>query len=85
MRARPTVTVYTRRGCHLCLEAERVVAERALGRADVEYVDIDARPDITERYTVRVPVVAVNGRELFEYQVDPRAFERALAEAAGGS
>jgi glutaredoxin len=79
--SRPVVTVYTRKGCHLCLEAERIVAEAALGRADVEYVDIDADPRITERYTIRVPVVAVDGRELFEYQVDPDAFADALAAA----
>jgi glutaredoxin len=67
---RPTVTVYTRAGCKLCAEAERVVAEVADGRADVEHVDIDADPALTARYTVRVPVVAVDGRELFELVVD---------------
>jgi glutaredoxin len=66
-----SVTVYTRAGCHLCREAERVVAEVAHGRAAVRLVDIDADPAITERYTVRVPVIAVDGRELFEFQVDP--------------
>lgn len=81
MTRRPIVTVYTRAGCHLCLEAERIVAEESLGRADVEYVDIDAHPEITDRYTVRVPVVAVDGVELFEYQVDRAAFTDVLTAA----
>jgi glutaredoxin len=74
----PTVTVYTRAGCHLCREAERLVAEIAHGTAEVRLVDIDADPAITERYTVRVPVVAIDGRELFEYQVDPDALRAAI-------
>jgi glutaredoxin len=74
-----TVTVYTRSGCKLCEEAERVVAELAAGVAEVELVDIDADPDLRERYTVRVPVVAVDGVELFDYEVDPDALREALA------
>jgi glutaredoxin len=73
-----TVTVYTRSGCKLCEEAERVVAELAAGVAEVELVDIDADPDLRERYTVRVPVVALDGVELFDYEVDPAALRDAL-------
>jgi glutaredoxin len=75
----PSVTVYTRAGCKLCAEAERVVAEVAGGRASVEIVDIDAHPALAERYTVRVPVVAVNGVELFEFHVDPDQLRAALS------
>lgn len=78
MNRLPTVTVYTRRGCTLCAKAERTVAEVAGERAAVEVVDIDARPDLTERYTVRVPVVAVDGVELFEFHVDPDDLRAAL-------
>ncbi len=73
-----TVTLYTRAGCHLCREAERVVAEVAHGRAEVRLVDIDAHPELTDRYTVRVPVVAVDDVELFEYQIDVDALRAAL-------
>jgi glutaredoxin len=73
-----TVTVYTRAGCKLCREAERIVAEVAHGLAAVELVDIDADPAITEQYTIRVPVVAVDGLELFEFQVDADDLRRAL-------
>jgi hypothetical protein len=74
--------VYTRQGCHLCEAAEQVVAElAAAGEAEMVTVDIDADPAITERYTVRVPVVAVDGAELFEYQVDPAALRDAVRGA----
>ena len=64
------VTIYTRAGCHLCEEAERVVREeQATGGFRLELVDVDRDPELVRRYGVRVPVVAVDGEELFEYEV----------------
>lgn len=81
---RPRITVYTRQGCGLCREAERLVAEVAGEEAHVEHVDVDADPALFERYTVRVPVVAVDGEELFELQVDRAALSEAVQAAAHG-
>jgi len=68
--AGPVVTLYTRVGCHLCEEAERVLlAERAASPFRLELVDVDRDPELARRYGVRVPVVAVDGAELFEYEV----------------
>ena len=75
--ARHAVIVYTRQGCHLCEEAEAVVRRVARGH-DVRIVDVDADPAITERYTVRVPVVEVDGREIAEFQIDPATLKAAL-------
>ncbi len=78
MDTRRTVTVYTRRGCHLCDDAIAIVRRVAAGRADVDLVDIDADPALYERYTVRVPVVAVDGVEIADYQVAADQLESAL-------
>ena len=80
-RARPTVTVYTRERCGLCRQAEAVVARVARGRAVVQLVDIDTDPDLVARYTVRVPVVAVDGVEVAEYAVDAEGLRAALRAA----
>jgi glutaredoxin len=77
----PTVTVYTRRTCSLCRTAEAVVAAVAGGRARIEHRDVDTDADLYERYTVRVPVVALDGDELFEFQVDPQGLDAALTRA----
>ncbi|MEO2109264.1 MAG: glutaredoxin family protein [Actinomycetota bacterium] len=45
----------------------------------VELVDIDADPAITDEYTIRVPVVEVDGEEVAQYQVN----EAVLAGALG--
>jgi glutaredoxin len=68
--AGPVVTLYTRVGCHLCEEAERVLeAERAASPFRRKLVNVDRDPELARRYGVRVPVVAVDGAELFEYEV----------------
>lgn len=72
------VTLYSRSGCHLCEQAEAVIRRVATGRAEIEVVDIDADPALVHRYTVRVPVVVVDGREIAEYEVDEAVLRRAL-------
>jgi glutaredoxin len=67
-----TITLYTRAGCHLCEEAERVLrAEPAAAGFRLELVDVDRDPELARRYGVRVPVVALDGEDLFEYEVPP--------------
>lgn len=79
-RHRPHVVVYTRQGCGLCRAAEERVAAEAR-RADVELVDVDTDPDLQRRYHVRVPVVAVDGVEVAEVQVEPGSIRRAVRAA----
>ena len=66
-----TVTLYGRPGCHLCDDAraalERVRATRPF---TLEEVDIDADDDLFKRYLERIPVVALDGAELFDHFVD---------------
>ncbi|MPZ72662.1 MAG: hypothetical protein GEU74_05430 [Nitriliruptorales bacterium] len=78
-----TVTLYTRQGCHLCEVAEHVVREAAAGRAHVELVDIDTDPGLRDRFAVRVPVVAVDGVEVAEFEISPAVLLDALDHAAG--
>ena len=79
------VTLYTRAGCHLCEIALGVIERVVAGRAEVELVDIDSDPRLLERYTVRVPVVAVDGREIAEYEIDAAQLDAALAGASDSS
>ena len=78
--ARHAITVYTRKGCHLCQEAEAVVRRVARGH-DIRIVDVDVHPALTERYTVRVPVIEVDGREIAEFQIDPGILRAALRDS----
>jgi Glutaredoxin-like domain (DUF836) len=85
------VILYTRPGCGLCDEARAVIAavrDRLTSRAgdvgappfSVEEVDISGDDALELRYGIRIPVVEVDGEELFELTVDADA----LAEVVGG-
>ena len=74
------VTLYGRAGCHLCDEA-RAALERV--RADVPFalrlIDIERDDELFKRYLERIPVVCLDGEELFEYHVDEGALRRRLS------
>jgi len=81
--SRSMVTLYTRAGCHLCEAAEAVLrAEQAATPFALHAVDVDSSPELARRFGVRVPVVAVDGVELFEYEV-PADLLRARLRTSG--
>jgi glutaredoxin len=77
-----TVTLYGRAGCHLCDDA-RAVLERIQAEAPfrLEERDIEADDDLLRRYLERIPVIALDGEELFDFFVDERALRAALSSA----
>jgi glutaredoxin len=74
-----TVTLYGRPGCHLCDDA-RAALERVRARRPFQLreVDIEADDALFKRYLERIPVVALDGEELFELFVDEEALARTL-------
>ena len=66
-----TVTLYGRAGCHLCDDAravlERMRQERPFALREI---DIESDPALHARYLERIPVIALDGDELFDYWVD---------------
>jgi hypothetical protein len=74
-----TLTLYGKPGCHLCEEARAVVEAACVGRdVDLVEVDVSLDPELHRRYGERIPVVALDGEELFELFVDEGALERRL-------
>jgi len=67
--------LYTREGCCLCDEAKKVLAAHGLA---LEEIDIDADPQLRDRYSDCVPVVVIDGRERFRGRVDERLLKRLL-------
>jgi hypothetical protein len=72
----PTLTLYTRAGCHLC---EQAAAN--LGAMNVPFtpVDIDAFPDLRARWTDHVPVLVWTPPGQSEQVLGKGAFSRARA------
>jgi len=76
---RRTVTLYGRPGCHLCDEA-RDALERVRLRVGFQLLERDITLDdsLHRHYLVRIPVVCLDGEELFEYHVDEAVLEARL-------
>ena len=69
------LTLYGRPDCHLCDDAREV-----LDRVGAAYdeVNIDEDDELFKRYLERIPVVTLDGEELFEYFVDEDALRARL-------
>lgn len=70
------LVLYGRPGCHLCEDA-RAVLDR-IGEPYRE-VDIEADDELHKRLLVRIPVVALDGEELYDHFVDEADLRTRLA------
>jgi glutaredoxin len=85
MVAVPTIDLYGRPGCHLCddARAQLQVLRDELGFALIEH-DIEADDALHRRYLERIPVVALEGEELFDFFVDEAVLRDRLDTVGGG-
>jgi hypothetical protein len=76
------VVLYGRPGCHLCEEALANI-ERVGARVPFTLTQMDIERDeaLLLRFLERIPVVTVDGREMFELFVPEDLFEKALSGA----
>ena len=66
-----TVTLYGRPGCHLCDDARAVLEElRSRVPFRLEEVDVEGDDELLKRYLERIPVIALDGEELYDFFVD---------------
>ena len=75
-----TVTLFGRPGCHLCDDA-RAVLERLRGELafDLAERDIEADDATFKAYLERIPVIALDGEELYDFFVDEADLRGRLA------
>lgn len=78
------VTLYGKPGCHLCEDAravvERVRAERPF---ELREVDVTLEPGLYREYGERIPVLALDGEELFEFHVEEAVLVERLDRVDG--
>lgn len=60
------MVIYGKEGCHLCDAVEAEVRSLAEFRGSLSIVDIEKDFALKKKYWMRVPVVTVGGREVFE-------------------
>jgi len=75
-----SVVLYSRRTCGLCDEARAVLlAERSRTPFGLDEVFIDGDEGLERDFGLRIPVVVIDGREEFEFAVDPERLRRLLS------
>jgi glutaredoxin len=78
----PRVIVYHAEGCHLC---ERALAQVRAFRDQLEFeleeIAIDGDEDLEARYRELIPVVEIEGEQVFTYYVHESAFRRHIQAA----
>jgi glutaredoxin len=74
------VVLYGKPDCHLCDDA-RAVLERVRGEVAFRLVERDISEDdaLHRAYLERIPVVTVDGAEVFDFFVDEAELRRLLA------
>jgi glutaredoxin len=71
----PRLVLYGRPGCHLCDDARIVLERIAEPFAEIDITTDDA---LHAAYLERIPVVALDGEELFDFFVDEGALRAHL-------
>jgi glutaredoxin len=82
-----TVTLYTREGCCLCEEARQVLLRLRSGYPEsfvLQERDIESSPELHRRYLERIPVVAIDGVEMFELSLDETELQQRLGIVESG-
>jgi glutaredoxin len=82
----PTVTLYTKPGCHLCEPVADTIAAAAKVRSFQSITrNILDDPDDFERYKHAIPVVTVNGKQVARHRLSLPQLLQALDAATGFS
>src|SRR5579863_835813 len=76
------LTLYTRKGCHLCEELKTQIAP-LISRfgSHLREVNIDADPVLRARYNEEVPVLFLGPRKVAKFKVDLAQLRRQLENA----
>jgi hypothetical protein len=78
------VTLYGKPGCHLCDEARAVVRRVREDREfELREVDVTLDPALYREYGARIPVLLLDGEELFEYFVEEAVLVKRLDRVDG--
>ena len=76
---RNLITIYSRRGCHLCEVAESTLTQiKQELDFDIDVVLIDGDQELEKLYGHEVPVIHIDGEHHDFYKVDPERFKSSL-------
>jgi glutaredoxin len=74
------LTIYSKPGCHLCVEMKAVVESTILNRSGitVEEIDISHDPSLLAQYELEIPVLMIDGKKAAKYRITAAELARRL-------
>jgi len=90
MNAALQITVIGRHGCHLCEEAQNILAgviarfaaENPLIEYVIDDVDVDSDLELRDKYSDEVPVLLINGQQVAFLRFDAERIYARLGDLA---
>jgi glutaredoxin len=80
---KPRITIYQRDRCHLCEVAAALLEQiQADFQFELERVDIESDEQLHARYLERIPVICLDGAELYDFEIDLPDLKSRLSEAS---
>ena len=79
MTEAPTLTIYSKPGCHLCDDMKQLVIRLSQSMPlRLEEIDISQDPELEARYGLEIPVLMVDGRKAAKYRISDGELRRLL-------
>jgi len=75
------VLLYSRPGCHLCDDARAVLQAEEI---TFDEIDIDSDDALLKRYLERIPVISIDGEDVFDFFVDAAQLRERIAPGKPG-
>ena len=90
MNAALQITLIGRQGCHLCEEAQNILAgviarfaaENPLIEYDIDDVDVDSDLELRDKYSDEVPVLLINDQQVAFLRFDAERIYARLGDLA---
>ena len=74
------ITIYSKKGCHLCEVAMQKLREiRQEFPFSLTEIDIENNEELFEKYKYLIPVIEINGKEVFMYKIDENKLKEILS------
>ena len=77
--SKPNVIIFSRPGCHLCDEAKTAILSAGCNdQFTLEEINIESDQELLRKYQYDIPVVTIDGLEVFRHRVDAAEFRRKI-------
>ena len=73
------ITVYSKKGCHLCEVAMQKLLEiQNEFPFSLTEIDIENNEELFQKYKYLIPVIEIDGKEVFNYKIDENKLKELL-------